>query len=1847
MKNPIVVIALLASTLAGVQAQVTGNATQTTLAQPALPVPTAYSVVENGPNHRVWERIVYEPGPNGTVVGRKHRYTELASGLNFRDPTTGRWTPSKEQIDLLPPGGAFAAAATHGQHQAWFPLDIAQGVIQLATPDGKQLQSRPIALAYDDGNQTVLFAILTNSIGELVGFNQVIYPDAFEGATASLRYTYTKAGFEQDVIVQGQLPTPDSLGLNRTTAKLFVMTEFFDNNNPEESSLPVNPADGLSDAVLTFGTMKMVGGQAFSIGTSDQSAAPTGETPTYKSWVRLNGRKFLIEQVPYSRVAPQLEQLPSSGRVNAGSTNLMAVNSILKKGSAGALLPPSRGLKSEAGNRKSEMTRQLARTDGNQTRGLVLDYTTLNSNQTNYVFQGDTTYYISGTVDLFGTTTIEGGTVVKYATSLPYLGVYYGTVNCLAAPYRPAVFTAIDDDSVGEAISGSTGSPAGSYAFYALLFYNPASPVNLQDLRISYAIRGIGIVYCSTGGHAIRDSQICHVAYDAIFCSSAVSCLVENTLIYQAGDAAFYDSNTTIGAAQLTIDQANRVLFGGSLYLTNSLLVQVTNAGTAYTSVNNATNSSSAAVFQTVGAASHYLTNNSPYHQQGTANIDPGLLLDLATKTTYPPIVYSNITFSIATNFSPQAQRDTNSSPDLGYHYDPLDYVFGGVNVYSNLTFTAGTAVGYFELPGSGGAGYGISIFDNVVLALNGTASRPCTVARYSTVQEGGTSLWRDKGWLAAIAGQSLSGGYYMNPANAAQVWPNFTRHAALAGDPPHYREYSALLKVAAQNSEFWGSGVGAYWDYLNFTNCLFDRAAFGNLGGNPAICGVRNCTMHGGSITLYKYNQTWPVWIEECAFDGTAFSVDDNSRGNTNITYCDFNAFLSNSNRLPMLGTHDVTNLLSFNWQSSWLGNYYLPTNSPLINAGSTTADRVGLYHFTTQTNQTKEGISPVDIGYHYVATDQSGNPLETLTNNMPDYLVDADGDGLLDSWEMSWFGNLNHTGSELDTSGMSTLLYDHQHGLDPIYSSMVVGWGDDHYGESDVSPGITNAVMVAGGVGYSLAQLNDGTVVGWGNSLVDGWVPTNLIGVAMIASGWNHNVALLTNGIVTNWGFNFYDELNIPPELTNARAISAQALHSLALINNGTVVAWGYNSGYGDTSVSAGLTSVTSIAAGGYHNLAVSNGFVVAWGDNSSGQTNVPSGLSSVWKVAAGWAHSVALKSNGTVVCWGDNTYGETNVPVGLSNVVAIAAGGDPFTDQEGAYTLALKNDGTVVAWGNGPVVLSLGGLINVTSIGGGDDYGLAVRKGPPTPVITLEPTDQYQIAGGSVTFTAKGQGLYGVTYQWQTNGVNLSGATNATLTLTNVQAAQAGVYDVVVTGNGGLGSITSSNANLYVVTPPVVLSQSPQQTNLNFGVTYQTNVTLSVVAWAPGMTNGFPLSYQWLANGASVPGATVASNNFYAVAPSTNQYSVVVSNIAGSVTSFVWQVTAKYAINVTNDLLLIYNSNSADSSNLCAYYLANRPMVGGANVLGVACDVGEFTTSNNCDAQIVFPVLNWLTNNPTKRPQYVILFYDIPTRLTNSYPYDSYGSIGYHLHILRPDWQPFVNYINASNLVDCVAYVNKLAAFGSNYSPGQLIISPSAGGIYCNTNFVLDNVRHGPGFGDDGFEGKGDVVSNAIPAITNANRNCGYIYIDGVETTNVPFLSHITNAANVAGYICWGGHSDWGTNMDDGNFPLDGNVIWTGNSGWWIINTPESFNGQRDTGSLQSNFLKWFSSTAFGGTNYSNTPVGACSNVEEPNLETSGTVSTYFSRWASGENFGVCAWNARNTVYFQAIGDPFVSR
>src|SRR5260370_22255424 len=73
-------------------------ATSPVVTQAPSPIPdTPYSVVEHGANYRIWQKFSYETTVDGDVVSRSHKYTELASGLHFKD-AFGNWIESQEQI---------------------------------------------------------------------------------------------------------------------------------------------------------------------------------------------------------------------------------------------------------------------------------------------------------------------------------------------------------------------------------------------------------------------------------------------------------------------------------------------------------------------------------------------------------------------------------------------------------------------------------------------------------------------------------------------------------------------------------------------------------------------------------------------------------------------------------------------------------------------------------------------------------------------------------------------------------------------------------------------------------------------------------------------------------------------------------------------------------------------------------------------------------------------------------------------------------------------------------------------------------------------------------------------------------------------------------------------------------------------------------------------------------------------------------------------------------------------------------------------------------------------------------------------------------------------------------------------------------------------------------------------------------------------------------------------------------------------------------------------------------------------------------------------------------------------
>jgi hypothetical protein len=834
----------------------------------------------------------------------------------------------------------------------------------MVTPDGLQLQSRPVGLFYEDDSNSALIAILTNSVGGLVNSNEVVYPDAFEGAAASLHYKYTRGGFEQDVVVQGQLPDPAALGLNPARTRLGVLTAFFDNNNPVATLGPVDAVDGLSDSTLTFGAMKMGHGQAFSIGNTGQVQPPvggtpaawenwitnatqqsSGGTPAYKRWFQLNGHNFLMEEVPYHRVAAQLEQLPAAaGRSGIIATNLFAANSILNGVSAKSL-QPAQFSKSEVGNRNPKMAR-LSRAGWDKTPALVLDYVIVGYGD-NYTFQGDTTYYINGTVT-WNHSTVEGGAVLKYPSGAQLTLVYPPVWK--ASAYRPVIFTAIDDNTVGETISGSTGNPSGLDASSALVFEYPPMPM-ISNFRISHAQTAITL---NEGGNPVfSDGQVVHCGYGFKFgsYSGGINLTNRNMLFANMGYICYYGipawpswvyvQNTTFSSSGYELATSTG---SGGLSVKNCIFANASTTfyGSVYLSGNNngfynsppfgtSTFINTFYPFQTVGAGAYYLANGCNFFNRGTANIDPALLASLKQKTTMPPIVYSGVTFSTTMNFAPQANRDNSGTHvDLGYHYDPLDYIFHNCQVNSSMTFHAGTAVGWQ------GRGLSFSGANTMTMEFDGTASQPCYFVRCSTVQEADGSH----------DGTGIAGSSPVVVISAA-----FTRFSALGNQAVFFDADSIATVWVGDNynfapmcnCEFWSGAIGGnvnvngVWFWLS--NDLLDRTKVSLLESGSGELEFQNCTFHGGSLAI-DAGAASPCSIRDCAFDAT-----DLNDVNSFYSGCgSYNAYLSGATTLP--GDQNDVTVGSFNWQSGPLGNFYLPIGSPLIKAGAEPADSIYVYH-------------------------------------------------------------------------------------------------------------------------------------------------------------------------------------------------------------------------------------------------------------------------------------------------------------------------------------------------------------------------------------------------------------------------------------------------------------------------------------------------------------------------------------------------------------------------------------------------------------------------------------------------------------------------------------------------------------------------------------------------------------------------------------------------------------------------------------------------------------------------------------------------------------------------------------
>jgi hypothetical protein len=160
---------------------------------------------------------------------------------------------------------------------------------------------------------------------------------------------------------------------------------------------------------------------------------------------------------------------------------------------------------------------------------------------------------------------------------------------------------------------------------------------------------------------------------------------------------------------------------------------------------------------------------------------------------------------------------------------------------------------------------------------------------------------------------------------------------------------------------------------------------------------------------------------------------------------------------------------------------------------------------------------------------------------------------------------------------------------------------------------------------------------------------------------------------------------------------------------------------------------------------------------------------------------------------------------------------------------------------------------------------------------PTILVQPTNVVLRPGATAVFSVNAVGNGLLRYQWRFNGLSVPGATNSSLSLTNIQLPQAGTYTVQIVDS--VGPIESAPAVLVLLISPII-TQPPLSQNVRAGGA----VTLSVIVTN---TANLPIGYLWRTNGRFwTTNVLYHHTNFVTITnvqkPWTN-YAVVVTNLA----------------------------------------------------------------------------------------------------------------------------------------------------------------------------------------------------------------------------------------------------------------------------------------------------------------------------------------------------------------------------
>jgi hypothetical protein len=423
-----------------------------------------------------------------------------------------------------------------------------------------------------------------------------------------------------------------------------------------------------------------------------------------------------------------------------------------------------------------------------------------------------------------------------------------------------------------------------------------------------------------------------------------------------------------------------------------------------------------------------------------------------------------------------------------------------------------------------------------------------------------------------------------------------------------------------------------------------------------------------------------------------------------------------------------------------------------------------------------------------------------------------------------------------------------------------------------------------------------------------------------------------------------------------------------------------WKYNLGNGPFPwttaplqlASAGIPSVNQVLAdlciAPDEKFFASEYRLSATGGNVSLRIYAKDGLTYLWDSSTAAGGTDPFVNSWCVAVSPDDLYVATGTGNGSIDLCRLTNG---IPDLSTFTTIAAGFGGAcrAVAWDMADNIYGVSGsddLLRVFSLGlsaiaitsndiTGTNGSFQLLTASSLPLILAQPQNQQTVVGSNTTFTVNALSVSALGYQWHFNGSSLTGASTSVLTITNVLAANAGSYQLVVTNANGV--VTSIVAILTVNRANSVVAAWPTASAITYGQTLAASALSGGSATPAG-------SFAWTML-ATAPGAGTALQSVTYMPTDTTDYTSATGSVSLVVTKGTPIITWTNPSFITYDTPLSSNQLNASASvpGSFAYTPTNGTTVlnPGTNTLSMIftpTDTADYSSVTDSVSLVVLP-------------------------------------------------------------------------------------------------------------------------------------------------------------------------------------------------------------------------------------------------------------------------------------------------